>query len=254
MRYEVIINRIPDATDIIPYYVGEERCAPSHRFGPHVRKVYLLHYCLSGCGRLYDKYGEHKIREGELFVIRPGETTTYVADEQNPWHYVWIAFLGHRAEIFNTDRSVYPCPDSVFRRISGLIEAGEDSAEIYTAIVHEIIYNLFSDSEKRQDTLSKIRKYIRYNFMDSITAESVCRLFGYERTYLYRIFKKRYGTGIKDYITKVRMENAKNFLTSGKSVCDTATLVGYRDEFNFSKAYKKYWGIPPSHARTTERA
>jgi two-component system response regulator YesN len=85
--------------------------------------------------------------------------------------------------------------------------------------------------------------------MTDISAESVARSFGYERTYLYRIFKKRYGTGIKEYIIKIRMDNARAFLLDGRSVAATAALIGYKDEFNFSRAYKKYFGIPPSHAK-----
>ena len=82
-----------------------------------------------------------------------------------------------------------------------------------------------------------------------ISAESVGRSFGYERTYLYRIFKKRYGIGIKEYIINVRMENARQFLIDGRSVGETAALTGYKDEFNFSRAYKKHFGIPPSQSK-----
>ena len=55
--------------------------------------------------------------------------------------------------------------------------------------------------------------------------------------------------GIKEYITGVRMERAKEFLLGGHSVCDTAFMVGYRDEFNFSKAFKKYYGKAPSYIK-----
>ena len=77
----------------------------------------------------------------------------------------------------------------------------------------------------------------------------MAKSFGYERTYLYRIFKKRYGIGIKEYIINVRMDNARQFLADGRSVGETAALTGYKDEFNFSRAYKKHFGIPPSHTR-----
>jgi AraC-like DNA-binding protein len=45
------------------------------------------------------------------------------------------------------------------------------------------------------------------------------------------------------------MEYAKRFLTDGHSVGECAHLVGYEDEFNFSKSFKRHFGISPSQIR-----
>ena len=81
--------------------------------------------------------------------------------------------------------------------------------------------------------------------MRPISVSSIAESFGFDRTYLYRAFKSRYGIGIKEYITEVRMRHAKEFLADGMSVGETARLVGYADEFNFSKAYKKHYNKSP---------
>ena len=248
MSKELIIDKTEGATDLIPLHTGQERCAPSHRFGPFARQEYLIHYCLSGKGILKDAYGTHHVSAGELFIIRPYEITTYEADAEHPWHYVWIGFSGKRASVFSTDRSVYSCPDGVFHRILALVQAKESAADIYCAAIHEIIYHLFSDAKTKQDVPAKIKRYVQYNYMKSISVESICALFGYERTYLYRVFKKRYGIGVKDYITKVRMENARAFLQQGAPVHTTAVMTGYSDAFAFSKAYKKFYGHAPTHS------
>jgi AraC-like DNA-binding protein len=85
--------------------------------------------------------------------------------------------------------------------------------------------------------------------MHDLRVEELAHTFGFERSYLFRIFKARYGMSVKDYITKTRMENAKKLLMAGYTVCETAGLVGYEDEFNFSKAFKRYFGISPSRIR-----
>lgn len=82
--------------------------------------------------------------------------------------------------------------------------------------------------------------------MDNLRVSSIAHSFGFERSYLYRIFKRRYGVGIKEYITDVRMEFAKKFLTEGYTVGECAHMVGYEDEFNFSKSFKQHYGISPS--------
>ena len=95
---------------------------------------------------------------------------------------------------------------------------------------------------------------IEYSYMEDITVDSVARTFGFERSYLYRMFKERYGMGVKDYIIKTRIERAKELLSEGFSVCDTAALVGYRDQFNFSRSFKSYYGHSPSDCREGERS
>lgn len=244
-----------DFTDVYPIFVGEHDCGSGHSFGPYVREYYLIHFCTSGCGVLRDKNGVHRISGGELFIIRPGEITTYTADEKTPWSYRWIAFSGRRADVFAGALSVYKTPEGMGERISELIRQGVSSPEIYISLIYELIYRLSlkSTDAATDDKLYRIRQYIQYNYMEDLRVTSLAHSFGFERSYLYRIFKKRYGVGIKEYITEVRMEFAKRFLSEGYTVGESAHLVGYEDEFNFSKSFKRHYGISPSefkHIRT----
>ena len=90
------------------------------------------------------------------------------------------------------------------------------------------------------------KKFINYSYMECIGAQEIAEKFGFERSYLFRIFKARYGVGVKEYLTAVRMEHAAQFLKSGQNVATVSSMVGYRDVFNFSKAFKKYYGISPA--------
>ena len=79
---DVMLTKANSAQDLIPLFIGEEECAKSHSFGPYVRDYHLIHFCISGKGRLWDKFGEHEIKAGDLFIIRNGETTGYTADKE----------------------------------------------------------------------------------------------------------------------------------------------------------------------------
>ena len=76
------------------YYSGSESCAPGHFFGPAVRTHYLIHFIRSGKGRYMRGNSEYALKKGDAFLILPGETTKYMADEEEPWEYTWIAFDG----------------------------------------------------------------------------------------------------------------------------------------------------------------
>lgn len=249
MLESVIIDR--DSGSVSPVLAGHEKCCPSHRFGPAVRDYYLIHFCISGKGRLRDRYGEHEITAGEFFIIRPGEVTVYTADDRTPWEYVWLGFVGERAEVFSSGRSVYRTPSGLDVRLYDKVMSGVSTPEIYTAFIYELIFRIFRSEEEdgSQDKLRRIHRYIRYNYMQHLSVGELARTFGFDRSYLFRIFKERYGVGIKEYITTVRMRNARSFLESGYTVSEVAAMVGYDDVFNFSKGFKRYFGAAPSSYR-----
>ncbi len=245
-QIDVAINGSVSFVDISPLFFGHECCASLHSFGPYVRDYYLLHFCLAGRGRLEDKYGRHDVSAGEMFVIRPGEVTLYTADRDEPWEYIWLAFKGERAEAFDFGASVITYPEDTVERLSELIDREILSPYAYLGIIYELMHRLFHGSEESPDRLAMIKRYIKYNYMKPLTVSELSSAFGFERSYMFRMFKRRYGIGVKEYITKVRMERACSFLNEGYSVSETAHMVGYTDAFNFSKAYKKHFGFPPS--------
>lgn len=99
------------------YYSGSESCAQGHFFGPAVRTHYLIHFIRSGKGRYMRGNSEYALKKGDAFLILPGETTKYMADEEEPWEYTWIAFDGPDAGTllrhcgFTDSQVVYRAPD-----------------------------------------------------------------------------------------------------------------------------------------------
>ncbi|MBQ7770201.1 MAG: AraC family transcriptional regulator [Clostridia bacterium] len=246
MKREVMIGNT-NAHDLVPIFVGHELCQKKHKFGPHTRDYYIIHFCLKGAGKLFDQYGCHKIGAGELFIIRPEEITTYVADSENPWEYAWIAFHGDMANIFNAGKSVYAVPLDFGGDIRDLTQNDVSSPAIYISLLFRLIHLLFNRQEETStsDVVEKIKQYVRFNYMNEITVAYLSEYFGFERSYLYRLFQRSCGIGIKEFIIKTRMEQAKSLLDKGYGVGETAFAVGYKDQFNFSKAYKRHFSVPP---------
>ena len=244
MIHDIMLEQTK-ARDLTPLFIGHEVCAKKQKFGPHARDYYLIHFCINGKGTLQDKYGVHEISAGELFIIRPGEITTYFADGEKPWEYAWIAFQGEIANIFNTDRSTYPVPLQFGAEIRELSQNVVTAPSVYIALLFRLIYTLFNEQKATPNTAEKIRQYIHFNYMQDLTLQQLSHYFGFERSYLYRIFQRAYGMSIKAFIIKTRMEQARVLLERGYSVGETAFAVGYKDPFNFSKAYKRLFGVPP---------
>ena len=239
--------------DLHPLLVGHYQCPSSNKYGPHIRSYHILHLVLNGSGTLINERGSHPVSKGEMFVIRSGENTTYIADKNDPWEYTWIGFCGRRTSLFDNAPDVIKTPADLDRKLYEYVKRGDKSPEIFLSILYELMYHIFAtdDNEPRDERIRRVHRFIKYNYMNHITINTLAAEFGFERSYLYRIFKQRYGIGIKEYLTRIRLENAKDLLTRGYSVAECAYMVGYSDAFALSKAYKKRYGISPSQDKVT---
>jgi AraC-like DNA-binding protein len=77
--------------------------------------------------------------------------------------------------------------------------------------------------------------------------EGLARRFGLNRTKLRSAFRELFGIGIWDYIHEQRMHTSYEQLARGdKSVSEIAASVGYNHLSNFTTAFRRHFGRPPS--------
>ncbi|MCI8577390.1 MAG: hypothetical protein HFG64_07715, partial [Lachnospiraceae bacterium] len=94
MKDFIFSNDFSRNIDAMIYTCGYENCTPGHSYGPVLRNGYLIHYVLSGCG-IYKARGKlFRLKEGDAFLICPGELIYYEADHKHPWTYTWIGMQG----------------------------------------------------------------------------------------------------------------------------------------------------------------
>lgn len=239
-------------TDINPLDCGTERCAPGHTFGPCVREYYLVHYVFSGKGRFMAGDKTYHLSAGQFFLIRPHEVTTYAADTVDPWRYIWVGFVGKLAWRFDTlPTPVGTLPDSLFRELCGMLEDdfsgwGSMREEYVATVVHRMMAALFADRPSGNHYASRVETFIRTSYMQDITVQSIADSLNLDRRYLSRLFKDKYGVTIQEYLLSIRLENAARMLQEGYSVNDSAAMCGYSDRSNFSRMFRRRYGVWPS--------
>ena len=107
----------------------------------------------------------------------------------------------------------------------------------------------------RDSIIDDVVFYIEHNYAFNITLENLAPLFGYNSSYLGKIFSKRLGVNFNTYLDKVRIEHSKELLLSGKTqVYKVAEMVGYKNVDYFHIKFKKYVGISPAEYRKRSRA
>ena len=98
---------------------GRSACKNGYSFGPAARNHYLFHFVLSGKGTLYADNSSgtteiYKIHANEGFMLFPDQVTTYIADNDDPWEYIWIEFDGFQAKTA-VDKSGLSMDNPVYR-------------------------------------------------------------------------------------------------------------------------------------------
>lgn len=96
-------------------------------------------------------------------------------------------------------------------------------------------------------------QYILGNYSDKeLTAEKVAHNVFIAPSHLRHVFKKETGQTVVDYITKVRMQKARELLAEGTmKLSEISDAIGYADSGYFSKCFKKFHGISPSDFENT---
>lgn len=103
---------------------------------------------------------------------------------------------------------------------------------------------------KKVDIIRKAREFIRTNYKKNITLQDISRAVYLSPYYLSHIFKKETGSTILEYVTKVRIEEAKRLLENTPwSSTRISFEVGYGDQSYFCKVFKKLEGLSISEYR-----
>ena len=238
-----------DFNDFSPCDFGYENCDRGKIFGPYIRDNYLIHFVYSGKGMLKNDRGEHKIKKGEAFLIRPGEVCTYISDKEEPWSYIWIGFTGKISHDFDNVSDVF-LYDGFF--VDDLFSVAKSKAMIEVQLASMLfkLYWLLFNHDNKIDPVNKIIGYIDANYMNKISIEKAAKMLNIDRKHLARIFKARKKITMQQYLIKKRMTVAMELLEGGYNVGETALMVGYSDGFSFSKAFKSYYNILPSHVKS----
>jgi AraC-like DNA-binding protein len=129
-----------------------------------------------------------------------------------------------------------------------------DSERIVNWFTTEVIGPYIEKLEGRMNMelkciVEKVVVTIQERYMEDISLESCADDVGTNPYTLSKAFKQIIGINFIDYLTELRIENAKDLLIhSDIKINDIAESVGYRHSY-FNRIFKKQIGIPPSQYR-----
>lgn len=94
--------------------------------------------------------------------------------------------------------------------------------------------------------IADVEQYIRNHYTEKILLDRICFLFGTNKTTLCEMFKNEYGTTILNYVTDLRVREAKRLLRENKlSVTEISERLGFASIHYFCRVFKKTAGDSP---------
>jgi AraC-like DNA-binding protein len=266
--YKLLFNT-EESDDLYVYCCGLSQTAPGHSFGPALKPHFMIHFVMNGKGTFMMGGKRYPLENGYGFLIVPDELAYYVADEDNPWTYVWIGFGGRRAEeivsqlglsikqpVFKSDKS-----KEIYDIVKDMMEHNTFSVEdslrrngqlqmFLSVIASGLSVTPKSDSGSANDYVNRAQAYVRSNYCNPIKVTDIADYVCINRSYLYTLFENALGISPQQYLARYRIAKAVELLQlTSLPIESIAISCGYSDPLVFSKAFRQEKGMSPSTYR-----
>jgi two-component system response regulator YesN len=130
-----------------------------------------------------------------------------------------------------------------------------DAAELQEMVL--VLFNKLTSyfaqkhNQKNSHLINKIKDIISKKYMENLAVTRLAEEVYLSPNYISLIFKQETGENITEYITKVRMEVAKELLKDNDlKILEIAEMVGFENTTYFSTVFKKFTGMHPQKYRT----
>lgn len=116
-----------------------------------------------------------------------------------------------------------------------------------------LIFEQFNEKntvEESPEIPSMIKKFVDENYHENIKVEEIGKRIGINQNKIRKEFKAQYNITVSDYIAELRMLKAKKMIINKKiMIKEIAIECGYEYVQNFTRAFKKKFGVSPEKLR-----
>ena len=233
---------------------------------------YQLLYIIEGSGIFHSKtVKEARLREGDFFLLFPGEWHSYHPTGPNGWKKYWIGFRGDnmdhrvRAGFLSPTKPIYHVGYSssiveLYKQAyAAALEEAAYSQQLMAGIVNHLIgmmYSLernieLSRNMQHVDMVNRARLRIREALEQPVTIQQVAEELGSSYSHFRKLFKEHTGISPATYQQELRIMRAKELLsTTDLSVKEIAYRLHFESPDYFSAKFRAKTGRRPSDLRS----
>ncbi len=236
---------------------------PDYRIQRNSARYFILEYIVSGKGYLTVDGKTFALKANDVYLLEPGSSHEYRADEKEPFQKYWINF---RSDLFFQIFNDYGLKQTyVFHNVDISKEMGNlfklEKKSVYNDLIYKeasaYLFEIFmklSALKQTEDTASILAQQILAELdaaIDSaVSIDAICDKLFISRSKLMREFKKYYQTTPHAYLLERKISFSKMLLrNTSHSIRAISDHLGFADEHYFSNVFKKHTGMTPSAYR-----
>lgn len=205
---------------------------------------------------IYKKDGKDFISDPTHALFLPSGAT-YSLECKDAGHFYVLNFLCSEGTD-TTDIVSFKIPGNTYYtsrceklRFLSAIESASARAKSMS-VLYGIISELSDCGELAEyyPVLEPAVRHLEKNYADStLCNKKLADIAGISEIYFRKLFKSSFGQSPGQYIQTLRINRAKDLLSSGESVSNAALLSGYGNAYHFCRIFKEKTGTTPSEYR-----
>ncbi|SKB85317.1 AraC-type DNA-binding protein [Salegentibacter holothuriorum] len=231
---------------------------------------YILLYCTEGEGEVFINQQSFLLKPNHFIIIPPEVPHHYKSSLSNPWTIFWVHFTGKRAEIIYDRYANENKPEVKFiayseQRVKNFLDiinllnrTFEDRALEFANInlmhfVSSFIYQQeFNSKSTEKNMVNQSVEYMKENLHKSLKIDDLAENQNLSISRYSEVFKANTGYPPIHYFIQLKIQKSCQYLYfTDKSIKEICALIGFKDQYYFSRMFKKMMDVPPSKYKST---
>ncbi len=149
--------------------------------------------------------------------------------------------------------------DAVVRLVATLADPGE-AAIVGEAVIDEIYFRLLRNErggtlvhllEQRGQIqqIARAVEHVHRHLSEQVSVDELAALVNMSSSGFHKKFKEVMHLSPLQYAKRTKLNRAQGYIWQGRSVSQAGYLVGYNSPAQFSREYKRHFGVSPSEDR-----
>ncbi|QYK66147.1 AraC family transcriptional regulator [Paenibacillus sp. S02] len=196
-----------------------------------------------------------------ITVLIPSEFIGANVNDSNPISFDCISIFETNEQRLQHFAELRDLLNTLF--VAYLNQHNDSLAHIHlTSLSYKLVYLLLMhfkidnesirgfNSDKYLERLTLITNYIKENYDQSLSLDSIAQVFSLSPEYLSRFFVKHVGMTLFQYINAIRLERSYRVLmNTDHSIIQIALEHGFPNEKSFARVFKKVFQATPHQYR-----
>lgn len=256
-----------DTVNMRLLYISESKYENDWISLPHSHHFTELFYVLNGKGEFVINDKTFEIQKDDFIIVNSNVSHNETSSSEDPLHYVVMGTDELEFEISSgKNYFIYNFASHnkqllfYIKSILAEMKTQDDHFEyvcqnLFQNLIYQIqrwtkIQFLGTQSQKTNKECRFIEQYLNEHFREDISLQSLSEIVHLSKYYLAHAFKEYRGVSPINYLTQIRINEAKHLLeTTDFSAAKIADFTGFSSQSYFSQIFHKEIGMTPNQYR-----